>query len=218
MKVAAPGPVDEGNEFVVAKTLDMAVHPNFNCEWRLRPFGVGLNLVRRTIDDEHVAAIGLPARGAGRCPKMLVGVGRPVVVLFFKLVGRGARSGIAVLPELLNKAVLLTLVLVKRRGRLSRARIAMPPKIGRRRQDKWPRRAATTRERSKVWDKANDASVFMRFLPVTAMAGCRPENRFCSGAATRAYSCALPVAETTRSSQHFSLSLRITRENHHTAG
>lgn len=28
--VAAPGPVDEGNEFVIAETLDMAVHPSFD--------------------------------------------------------------------------------------------------------------------------------------------------------------------------------------------
>lgn len=62
-----------------------------------------VNLVRRAIDDKHVTAIGLPARGTGRCPKMLVGVSKPVVVPLLKLVFGRAGSRIATLPELFNE-------------------------------------------------------------------------------------------------------------------
>lgn len=104
-KVAAPGPVNEGNELVVAETLDMPICPDLHGHGPLGVFGVRVNLIRRAIEDKHVTAIGLPARGAGRCPKMLVGVRKPVVVLLLKLVFGRAGSRIATLPELFNEMV-----------------------------------------------------------------------------------------------------------------
>ena len=104
-KVATPGLVNEGNEFVVAETFDMPICPNLRGDGPLGPFGARVNLVRRAIDDKHVTAIGLPARGTGRCPKILVGVSKPVVVLLLKLVFGRAWSKVATLPKLLNEVV-----------------------------------------------------------------------------------------------------------------
>src|SRR5271165_2945525 len=64
---------------------------------------VSVDLVRRAVGNVDAAAICPPPRNAGG--KMLIGVGDTPVVLFFVLVLRGVRSGVATQPELFDEGI-----------------------------------------------------------------------------------------------------------------
>ena len=65
--------------------------------------GMGIDLIGFAKNDVHASAIGLPARNASR--KMFIGVGNALVMLFLIFVLFGVGSGIAALPEGLNKII-----------------------------------------------------------------------------------------------------------------
>src|SRR5579863_1251530 len=85
--VTSSGPVDKTDVQVIADALHVLVLPIFKWIRPLRPStGVTVNLIRWTVDNVYVAAIGLPARPAGCHSKVLVGIRDPPVMFFFEFV------------------------------------------------------------------------------------------------------------------------------------
>ena len=69
---------------------------------------MGFDFVRRPVHDVDASTVGAPSRPASR--EVLVGVGNAPVMLFLELVLFGVRSGIAPLPELLDKCIALFVI------------------------------------------------------------------------------------------------------------
>src|SRR5216684_3306439 len=105
--VTRPRPVYKRDEQVIADALHVRVLPNFEWIRDLRPCaGVAFDLIRWAVDNVHVAAIGLPARPAGCCPKTLVGIRNAAIVFFQERVffsRARARRRTAPLPKLLDE-------------------------------------------------------------------------------------------------------------------
>jgi len=104
MEVAAAGFVYKGNGAVVANAFDVAIGPDLSGEGFVCGFGVGINLVRRAVNDVNVAAIGLPT-GCGGGSKALVGKGYTSIVFFLEFVRCRAWHRIAAFPKLLDEMI-----------------------------------------------------------------------------------------------------------------
>ena len=105
MIVTFPRFVDERDGQVITDALNMAVSPKLIRRHVNAARRMGINLIRRAVNNVHVAAIGLPARPAGCRPKMLVGIGDPAEMFRFKLIFNRSRCWIAPLPELLGEFI-----------------------------------------------------------------------------------------------------------------
>jgi len=93
---AIAGFVNEGERDVLANTRYAAVSPDR--ELIGRAIGVELDLIRRAVEDVHVAAVAHPSRmGVG---KVRVGILDAPVEFFFKVIHPAAGIGIPPLPEL----------------------------------------------------------------------------------------------------------------------
>jgi len=68
---------------------------------------MGVNLIRRPVDDVDAAAVSFPAGDALVGREVLVGVSDAPVVLFLEGIFRRIRIGIAALPELLDELLAL---------------------------------------------------------------------------------------------------------------
>ena len=89
---------------IIADAVHVLVHPDFDMDTASAPAtGVNFDLIRWAVDNVHVAAVGLPARPAGCCLKMLVGIRDTAIMFLFELVLNRARRRIAPLPELLDE-------------------------------------------------------------------------------------------------------------------
>ena len=120
MIVAAHAGVDEFNDDFLSDSFEITIAPGFKRErGRRAPAffhgslvssarGMGLNLVRLAEHDVNPSAIRLPSRNAGR--KMLVRVSNTRVVIFLVFVLFGVGSGVAPLPEGLDKLVAFLIV------------------------------------------------------------------------------------------------------------
>ena len=117
---AAHAGVDELDDDFLADALDVAIAPVFKRKSRSLAAalfhgalvgsagGMRIDFIGLAENDVHASAIGFPARNARR--EMLVGVGDALVVLFFIFVLFGVGSGIAALPEGLDKIVAFLVV------------------------------------------------------------------------------------------------------------
>jgi hypothetical protein len=92
--VTCPRPIYELEEQIIADARDVIVLPSL--EWiRGLPASLGVIflLIRRAVENVHVAPIGTPARTAGCRPKMLGGKRDPAIVLFLEFVFRSTGFG-----------------------------------------------------------------------------------------------------------------------------